>query len=161
MKALGLEVSDKKIFESFISKIYLFTPWPTYATNRNGLNNFDRGPPRDHSCEVWSKSNKRFQRRCCLKKLLTDARTHGRTTDDGRRTLKDHKSSLFVLRWANKGPPYYHFCEVSSNLVKHLRRISTNKCGSSVFTKAFPWNIITLPSVNRSRFRQCYKKNLT
>jgi len=33
----------------------------------------------------------------------TDARTHGRT-DDGRRTLKDHKSSLehFVLRWANK-----------------------------------------------------------
>jgi len=30
----------------------------------------------------------------------THARTHGRTTDDGRRTLKDHKSSLedFVLR---------------------------------------------------------------
>jgi len=24
----------------------------------------------------------------------TDARSHGRTTDDGRRTLKDHKSSL-------------------------------------------------------------------
>jgi len=32
----------------------------------------------------------------------THARTDGRTTDDGRRTLKDHKSSLehFVLRWA-------------------------------------------------------------
>ena len=28
----------------------------------------------DHFCEVWSKSNERFQRRCCLKKLLTDAR---------------------------------------------------------------------------------------
>ena len=56
----------------------------TYATNWNGLNNFDRGPPRDHSCEVWSKSNEWFQRRCCLKKLLTHARTHGRwTTDNG------------------------------------------------------------------------------
>jgi len=46
MKDLVLVVSDKKIFESFISKIYLLTPWPTYATNWNGLNNFDRGPPR-------------------------------------------------------------------------------------------------------------------
>jgi len=97
MKALGLVVSDKKIFESFISKIYLLTPWPTYATNRNSLNNFDRGPPRDHSCEVWSKSNKRFQRRCCLKKLLTDAWTHGRTPDiEGSQKLTEH----FVLRWA-------------------------------------------------------------
>jgi len=50
MKALDLVVSDKKIFESFILKTYLLTPWPTYATNWNGLNNFDdRGPPRDHS----------------------------------------------------------------------------------------------------------------
>jgi len=61
-----------------------FDPWPTYATNWNGLNNFDRGPPRDHSCEVWSKSNAWFQRRCCLKKLLTHGRTHGQwTTDNG------------------------------------------------------------------------------
>jgi len=57
-----------------------FTPWPTYATNWNGLINFDRGSPRDHSCEVWSKSNKRFQRRYCLKKLLTHRWTHGRWT---------------------------------------------------------------------------------
>ena len=41
MKALGLVVSDKKIFESFILKTYLLTPWPTYATNCNGFNNFD------------------------------------------------------------------------------------------------------------------------
>jgi len=38
MKALGHVVSDKKIFESFISKTYLLTPWPTYATNQNHLN---------------------------------------------------------------------------------------------------------------------------
>jgi len=105
MKALGLVVSDKKISENCILKTYFLTPWPTYATNWNGFNNFDRGPPRDHSCEVWSKSNKRFQRRCCLKKLLTHARTDARTR--GWRTpdiewsqkLTEH----FVLRWANNG----------------------------------------------------------
>jgi len=43
MKALGIVVSDKKIFENCILKTYLLTPWPTYATNWNGLNNFDRG----------------------------------------------------------------------------------------------------------------------
>jgi len=37
MKALGLVVLEKKIFESFISKTYFLTPWPTYATNCNGL----------------------------------------------------------------------------------------------------------------------------
>ena len=42
MKALGLVVSDKNIFENCILK-NLFWPWPTYATNWNGLNNFDRG----------------------------------------------------------------------------------------------------------------------
>jgi len=50
-----------------------------------------------------SKSNKRFQRRCSLKKLLTDARTHARTdartTDiEGSQKLTEH----FVLRWAKK-----------------------------------------------------------
>jgi len=50
MKALGYVVSDKKIFESFISKIYFLNPWPTYATNWIGLNNFDMEPNRDHSC---------------------------------------------------------------------------------------------------------------
>jgi len=97
IKALGLVVSDKKIFENCILKNYFLTPWPTYAINWNGLNNFDRGPTRDHSCEVWSKSNKRFQRRCSLKKLLTHAHTHARTPDiEGSQKLTEH----FVLRCA-------------------------------------------------------------
>jgi len=54
---MGLEVSDKKIYESYILKTYLLTPWPTYATNWNGLNNFNRGLPRNHICEVWSNSH--------------------------------------------------------------------------------------------------------
>jgi len=44
-------------FWNFILKTYLLTPWPTYATNWNGVNNFDRGPPRDYSYEVWSNSH--------------------------------------------------------------------------------------------------------
>jgi len=90
MKAQGLVVSDKKIFENCILKTYFLTPWPTYATNWNGLNNFGRGPPMDHSCEVKSKSNERFQRRCCLKKLLT----HGRWTSDNG---PSHKLTLSTL----------------------------------------------------------------
>ena len=43
-------------FWKFHFKTYLLTPWPTYTTNWNGLNNIDRGPPRDHSCEGWSNS---------------------------------------------------------------------------------------------------------
>ena len=39
MKALGLVVLDKKIFENCILKTYLLTPWPTYAANQNHLNN--------------------------------------------------------------------------------------------------------------------------
>ena len=71
----------------------LFFDPVTYLCNQlNGLNNFDRGLPRDHSWEVWSKSNKWFQRRCCLKKLLTHARMD-RRTDDGRQTMGHHKSS--------------------------------------------------------------------
>ena len=91
------------------------------------MNNFDRGPPRDHSCEVWSKSNKRFQSRCCLKKLLTDART-----DDGRRTLKDHKSSLSTSCSGelkiNNG--YSNFCWLSRD-TKFIETVNTNLCCST------------------------------
>ena len=102
MKALGLVVSDKKIFENCILKTYFLTSWPIYATNWNGLNNFDRGPPRDHSWKVWSKSNKWFQRRCCLKKLLTAARTDAWTMDDRQWAITKAHLEHFVLRWAKK-----------------------------------------------------------
>jgi len=94
IKALGLVVSDKKIFSNCILKKNLFlTPWPTYATNWNNLNNFGRGPPRDLSCEVRSKSNERFQSRRCLSKKVYARRT----THDGRRTKDCHKSSLWAI----------------------------------------------------------------
>ena len=48
---------NKKIFENCILKTFLFTPWPTYVTNWNGLNNSGWGSNWDQSCEVWSTSN--------------------------------------------------------------------------------------------------------
>ena len=77
-------VSGKKIFENCILKTYCLTPSPTYETNWNNLNNFGRGPPRDNSCEVWSKSNERFQRRRCLSKKVFARHTTG---DDGQRPV--------------------------------------------------------------------------
>ena len=53
MKALDIVVSDEKIFENCILKTYFLTLWPTYATNWNGLNNFDRGPTTQGSF-LWS-----------------------------------------------------------------------------------------------------------
>jgi len=58
-------------FRKLHLETFFVTPWPTYATNWNNLNNFSRGPPRDHSCEVWSKSNEQFQRRRCLSKKVS------------------------------------------------------------------------------------------
>ena len=61
--------------------------------NRNHLNNFERGPTKDHSCEVWSNSHQWFRRRCCLK--IVDRRTSGRRQRRRRRrrTVSDHNSS--------------------------------------------------------------------
>ena len=58
----GPVVSDKKIFENCILKGLCLITLPTYATNQNHLNNFGRGSPRDHPCEVWTKSNEQFQK---------------------------------------------------------------------------------------------------
>ena len=52
-------------------------PWqPEFLMESNSVNNFWRGPSKEHSCQVWSKLAQRFGRRRCLKKLLT--------THDGR-----------------------------------------------------------------------------
>ena len=96
-------------------KTYFLTLWPTYATNWNSLNNFDRGPPRDHFCEVWSKSNKWFQRRFCLKKLLTLARTDGRT--DGRWTTDNGPSQKLDLSTLCSG-------ELKINRRRHCEKIA-------------------------------------
>ena len=59
--------------------------------DRNHLNNFEREPTKNHSCEVCSKANRWFKMKCRLKTLLTDGRTDKRT--QARRTKCDQKSS--------------------------------------------------------------------
>jgi len=120
MKALGLVVLDKKISENCILKTYFLNLWPTFATNWNGWNKFGRGPPSDHSWEVWSKSNEQFQR-SCLKKLLTDAQT----MDDGQWAITKAYLEDIVLRWAkNTGTSQLQFvCEkfVTRQVVKFYK----------------------------------------
>ena len=71
--ALGLIVSDKKIFKDFAT----WLPWqPELCLDSNSLNTFQLVPPKDISCEVWPKLAKWFRRRC---QLLTD---DGQTTMD-------------------------------------------------------------------------------
>ena len=50
----------------------ILLPWqPEFLMESNSVNNFWRGPPKEHSCQVWSKLAQRFGRRRYLKKLLT------------------------------------------------------------------------------------------
>ena len=68
-------------------------PWqPEFLMESNSVNNFWRGLPKEHSCQVWSKLAQRFGRRRCLKKLL---RTH-----DGYLTTLKAPLEHVVLRWA-------------------------------------------------------------
>ena len=60
---------------------------PTYAANRNDLYNFCRGPPKDHCCEVSSKSAKRFRRRSRLKQKWAGPQGVART---------DHKGKIYT-----------------------------------------------------------------
>ena len=73
----------KRFFNFSVKKsIFSFCDLDVQWT-RTHLNNFEKGPTKNHSCEVWSKSKSCFRRRCHLKILFTDARmdacTHTKT----------------------------------------------------------------------------------
>ena len=51
------------------------------------LNNFGRGPLKDHLSEIISKLTKRFRRRCHLSQLLTDQGTTTTMDEDGPKKL--------------------------------------------------------------------------
>ena len=78
----------RRFFKNYL-KNSISLPWhPEFLMESNSLNNFWRGPPKEHSCQVWSKLAQRFGRRRCLKKLLT--------TQDGRRTPHHLKTSSWA-----------------------------------------------------------------
>ena len=78
----------RRFFKNYL-KNSIPLPWqPEFLMESNSVNNFWRGPPEEHSCQVWSKLAQRFGRRRCLKKLLT--------RHDGRRTPHHPKSSPYA-----------------------------------------------------------------
>ena len=77
------------------NSISISLPWqPEFWKESNYVNNFWRGLPEEHSCQVWSKLVQRFGRRRCLKKLFT--------THDGHITTLKAPLEHVVLRWAKK-----------------------------------------------------------
>ena len=70
--------SSSRRFVKNCLKTSISLPWqPEFLMESNSANNFWRGPPKEHSCQVWSKLANQFGKRC-LKKLLT---THRCTTN--------------------------------------------------------------------------------
>ena len=102
MKALGLVLSDKKIFFKLHFENLCLAPGDRLMQPTRTIGTTCRGPPRDHSCDVWSKSNELFQRRRCLSKKVYARRTmhdsRRTTTDDGQRPVTIAHPKHFVLR---------------------------------------------------------------
>ena len=76
---------------------------PEFLMESNSVFNFWRGPPKEHSCQVWSNLALQFGRRSCLKKLLM--------TYDGHITTLKAPLEHVVLWWAKKeqNAGYKHF----------------------------------------------------
>ena len=52
--AIQLAVWEEKIFKGFL----LWLPWqPELFMEHNYLKEFERGPPKENSCEIWLKSS--------------------------------------------------------------------------------------------------------
>ena len=84
--------------------------------DQNHLNNFERGSTKDHSCEIWSKSNQWFRRRCCLK--IVNGWTDGRT-DRRWRTVSDHNTSPWAFgsgELKTRGPWWSYITHLSKQL---------------------------------------------
>ena len=75
-------------------------PWqPEFLMESNSVNNFWRGPPKEQSCQVWSKFAQQFGRRC-LKKLLM--------THDGHITTLKLPWSMLCSAELKKTIAYFH-----------------------------------------------------
>ena len=97
--AVGLMVSEKKIFKDYKKNSVLLSWQSEFLKESNYFKKFCRGPCQEHFCEISSQADKQFQR--CLKKKLTHGRTDTRTDGhtDGRRTTGPDISSLAYGQW--------------------------------------------------------------
>lgn len=82
-----------------IFKIYSLVPWPTYASDQNSLNNFDRDQPRIIPAKFGKNPVSCFWKGV-KSKILTD------NDDDGQSCAKvghiTTMRTMFVLRWSKK-----------------------------------------------------------
>ena len=57
------------------------------AIEHNYLKEFERGPPKEHSCEISLKSSQLFLRRSFLKEEFTDGRQTDKRMHDGHNAM--------------------------------------------------------------------------
>ena len=114
-------VSEKKIFKELLKKFNLVAMATRVFDGIKFCEHFWRGPPKEHSCQVWSELAQRFGRRRCLKKLLT--------THDGHLTTLKAPLEHVVLRWAKKKRRIFFFFLYSLYLNQHL----LFKCNINIF----------------------------
>ena len=82
------------------SPFFLFLAWrPSLLEVGITGHNFGRGPSKDYSTKVWFKLAQWLQRSWLKCEKLTDGRTDGRTTNDGRSVVTIAHMTLWV-RWA-------------------------------------------------------------
>ena len=96
--------------------------WPCLLTDWDEINNLDRGPSIDASCQVSVHLTKWFQRR----RLKCE-----KITDDGRRTPSDGKSSLWLWQGelkksfvSHKTPQFYKNMNEITKLWKLPQKIA-------------------------------------
>ena len=92
---LSLMTSDKKVFKDF-NLFLVLLPWqPECLKESNSFKKNYRGPWQEHFCEISSKSDKYFLRRCFKKKLTNgrmDTQMDGCTNErTGRQTIGHDK----------------------------------------------------------------------
>ena len=104
----------RRFFKNYLKNSFSL-PWqPEFLKESNSVKSFWKGPPKEHSCQVWSKLAKWFGSRRCLKKLMT--------TRDGHLTTLKAPLEHVVLRWARK-----------PNEICNMDQLHINVCFEMIF----------------------------
>ena len=67
------------LWEKFFKGFLLWLPWQPEFMEHNYLKELERGPLKEHSCEIWLKSSQKFLRKSFFNAKFTDTRTDGQT----------------------------------------------------------------------------------
>ena len=111
----------RRVFLSFlyryIGKISPAPWWPCFLTNPNGLNNLDRGSPKEHFCKIILKSVQWFRTRRFLKVFYIDY--IGKISPAPWRPC--FLTNPNVLNNLGRGSPKEHFCKIILKSVQWFR----------------------------------------